>query len=173
MIRIITTLFVLFFSLVYTTLFAQNSSKAPCASEKYRQFDFWVGNWNVYNAKGALIGTNKILKLSNACAIQENWESKTSPSKGTSYNFYNKTDDAWHQVWVDNSGFSLNLSGTYAKGKMVLKSPIVKGKKGDYYNQVTWSKNTDGSVTQVWELLDTNGKIVQEVFRGIYKKALK
>lgn len=173
MIRIITTLLVVIFSLVYTTLFAQNPTKVPCSSEAYRQFDFWVGNWNVYNPKGKLIGTNKILKMPNACAIQENWESKTSPSKGTSYNFYNKTDKAWHQVWVDNSGFSLNLSGTYKDGKMTLKSSLVKGKKGDYYNRVTWSKNADGSVTQVWDLLDPSGKILQEVFRGIYKKALK
>ena len=170
MARIVTSLLVLLMLLFSSLINGQNTKKAPCSGEKYSQFDFWIGNWNVYDTSGKLIGTNKLVKMQNNCVMQENWESKTSPSKGTSYNYYNRTDDSWNQVWVDNSGFSLVLKGKLVDGKMVLKSDLIKSKKGNFYNRVTWSKNKDNSVTQVWEYLDKNGKVISEAFRGIYKK---
>lgn len=170
MIRVLTLLLLLTLSLVSGKLNAQNNSKIPCQEKEYSQFDFWLGNWKVYDTKGKLIGTNNIVKLPNACGMQENWTSKTSPSKGTSYNYYNKSDNSWNQVWIDNSGFSLNLKGNYTDNKMVLKSTLVKGKKGNFHHRITWSKNSDGSVTQVWDYVSPAGKIIQEAFRGIYKK---
>ncbi|WP_440122551.1 hypothetical protein [Tenacibaculum sp. Ill] len=53
---------------------------------------------------------------------------------------------------------------------MTLKSDLVKNEKGNYYNQITWTKNKDGSVTQVWNFLNEDLKKTKEVFRGIYKK---
>ncbi len=53
---------------------------------------------------------------------------------------------------------------------MILKSSLIKSDKGNYYNQITWTKNNDGSVTQVWDYLNENHKKIKEVFRGIYKK---
>ena len=79
------------------SFFAQNDQN-NCEGKKYAEFDFWVGQRNVYNTDGVLVGTNNILKLQENCVIQENWVSKSSPSKGTSYNYYNKTDDSWNQV---------------------------------------------------------------------------
>ena len=53
---------------------------------------------------------------------------------------------------------------------MVLYSKLIKSKQEDYFNRITWSKNKDGSVTQVWEYLDKNGVVLKEIFKGIYKK---
>lgn len=164
-----------FFSIVLFLFFspsfcAQSTQKIPCSSEKYREFDFWVGDWNVYDKSGKLIGTNKLIKMYNNCVIQENWESKASTNRGTSYNYVNTIDNTWNQVWVDNSGYSLVLKGNLVDKKMVLKSDLVKGKQGNYYNRVTWTPNSDGTVTQLWEYVGKNGKVIQEVFRGIYKK---
>ena len=88
-------------------------------------------------------------------------------------NYYNKKDATWNQVWIDNSGFSLVLKGNYKNGKMVLKSKLLNGKNGKYYNQITWTKNPDGTVTQVWDIFDEKNKKVQEAFKGIYKKIVK
>jgi hypothetical protein len=161
------------FTFLSTETYSQNKNKIPCATPVYKQFDFWIGNWNVYNAKNNLIGKNKVVKMNNACAIQENWSSETSPSKGTSYNYYNATDKSWNQIWIDNAGGSLVLKGFYKNNKMVLKSKLIRGKKGEYYNQITWFKNSDGSVTQLWELLDINNTSFNEIFRGTYKKIIK
>ena len=39
-------------------------SPSPCSSAEYRQFDFWVGNWDITNALGGLAGGSD-LALSN------------------------------------------------------------------------------------------------------------
>lgn len=161
------------FAFLGTDTYSQKKSKTPCDTTAYKQFDFWVGTWNVYDTKNNLIGKNNVVKMKNACAIQENWSSKTSTSKGTSYNYYNATDKSWNQVWIDNTGGSLVLKGGYKNHKMVLKSNLISGEKGIYYNQITWLKNSDGSVTQLWELLDVDNTSFNEIFRGTYKKIIK
>lgn len=170
MARIIIYISIFILSTFFSIVNAQNSTKAPCSDKEYSQFDFWVGNWNVYNTNGKLIGTNHIVRVPNACAIQENWSSKTSQSQGTSYNYYNKTDNSWNQLWIDNTGFSLELKGAYSNQQMTLKSKLVNSPKGKYYNQITWTLNKDGSVTQVWDYIAENDQKLKEVFRGIYKK---
>ena len=170
MIRIITSLIVFLTLLFSSVLTAQNIPKKPCFGEKYSQFDFWEGSWTVYGIKGNILGTNNLVKMQSNCVMQENWVSKTGPSRGTSYNYYNKKDDSWNQVWVDNSGFSLVLKGNLIDGKMVLKSDVIKTNKGNYYNRITWFKNEDNSVTQLWEYINEKEEIISEVFRGIYKR---
>ena len=170
MIRVIILLILMTLSVISGKMYAQNKAKVPCQEKEYSQFNFWLGNWKVYDTNEKLIGTNNIVRLPNACGMQENWSSKTSPSKGTSYNYYNKSDNSWNQVWIDNSGFSLNLKGKYTNNKMILKSSLIKGEKGDFYHRITWTNNANGTVTQVWDYVSPQGKIIQEAFRGIYKK---
>jgi hypothetical protein len=160
----------LFFLIFSAQILQAQTQKAPCDTPKHNEFNFWVGNWNVYDTQGKLIGTNNILKMQRNCVMQENWESKTSANKGTSYNYVNLVDNTWNQLWVDNNGFSLELKGNLKNGSMVLKSELVKNQQGEYYNRVTWTPNKDGSITQLWEILSTEGKVIQEAFRGIYKK---
>lgn len=166
MTRVVTFLLLLF--AINTT--SSQTQKAPCDTDKHNEFSFWVGDWNVYDTSGKLIGTNKIVKMQSNCVMQENWESKASPNKGTSYNYVDLTDKTWNQVWVDNSGYSLVLKGNPKNGSMILKSELVKGQNGDYYNRVTWTPNKDGSVLQLWEFVSPEGKVMSEAFRGIYKK---
>lgn len=170
MIRIIIYISIFVITLFSTVVSAQNTQKIPCTAKEYSQFNFWLGNWEVYNTDGKLIGTNNVVNIPNACGIQENWASKTSPSQGTSYNYYNQNDNSWNQLWIDNSGFSLELKGAFKNNQMILKSPVINSKKGNYYNVVTWTKNDDGSVTQVWDYMSEEHKKIKEVFRGIYKK---
>ncbi|CAM1360709.1 conserved hypothetical protein [Tenacibaculum sediminilitoris] len=170
MVRIIVYVTIFIVSSFFSIISAQDKPIKPCSEISYSEFNFWIGNWDVYNTKGELIGHNIVVKMPNACAIQENWTSKTSKSKGTSYNYYNKTNNTWNQVWIDNTGFSLVLKGSFKDNTMVLKSDLVVNDNGDYYNRITWTKNKDSSVTQVWDYLDKDNKKIKEVFRGIYKK---
>ena len=47
-------------------------TKSPCAPEA-RQFDFWVGEWNVTTAEGQQAGTNSIRLILDDCVLQETW----------------------------------------------------------------------------------------------------
>lgn len=154
-------------------LSVQNNSLAKaqcgCPSIEQRQFDFWVGNWNVFDSVGTQIGENEITLIQDSCVLQENWKSKNAT--GTSYNYFDKQSSKWHQLWVDNSGGSLKLSGSFNEGKMVLISDLTKGIKIDFYfNQITWYQNADGSVVQQWDILDKDKKLLKTVFKGIYRR---
>lgn len=151
--------------------FAQNDSSCPCCTENHTAFDFWIGDWTVYGTNGKIIGTNKIVKLQDGCVLQENWKASNKSTTGTSYNFFDSKDNTWNQVWISNTGNVLNLKGNIRNdGAMVLKSELVKGPKGSYYNQITWLKNSNGSVTQRWDIINENNEPVSKAFEGIYKK---
>lgn len=156
--------------LVLSPFFMNAQTDCPCCSEPYKQFDFWLGDWVVYDSLGNALGENLIVKLEDGCLINENWTGK-GISSGRSYNYYNKQDSTWNQLWVDNNATHLILKGKASKNSMVLKSELTKGKKVPfYYNQITWTLNDDGSVTQVWEIFDDKNNLLTTAFLGIYKK---
>lgn len=152
-------------------MISQNQSSCPCCTDNHKAFDYWIGNWTVYNTEGDMIGTNKILKMHDGCVIQENWEAANKTNTGTSYNYFDPKDNTWNQLWVSNTGNILKLKGNINEdGNMELRSELTKGKKKMYYNRIVWVKNENGSVTQVWDILDENGNELSKAFEGIYKK---
>ncbi|MFP2994399.1 hypothetical protein ABN763_00745 [Spongiivirga sp. MCCC 1A20706] len=152
---------------------AQNNKPCNCCSEEHTTFDFWLGDWEVTNPNGSKAGINKISKIQDGCIIKEEWTSATAGYTGTSYNFYNAAINKWEQVWIDNQGSILKLSGNYVEDKMVLESDESKNKAGKLVkNRITWSKNGDGTVLQVWDVVH-EGKVISTLFRGLYKPIVK
>lgn len=158
---------------IYSTpgLFAQQKIPAcPCCDEEYKQFDFWVGDWVVY-AKGKMAGYNKITKIEDGCVLRENWKSFDSSYSGSSYNFYDKVDKKWKQVWIDNQGTVLELSGRFENGRMVLQSKEKKAPDGNnIINRITWYENDDGTVRQLWEQSNDGGIAFTVAFDGLYRR---
>lgn len=108
--------------------------------------------------------------MQSHCVLQENWASLNST--GTSYNYYNKQDKSWNQLWVDNNGNPLVLKGSFQDGKMIMRDELSKQSNGQLaYNQISWEKQADGTVIQLWVVLDEDGKFLTQLFKGIYKKA--
>ncbi|WKV12478.1 hypothetical protein [Marivirga harenae] len=149
----------------YTNLASEEFQNQDCESENHRAFDFWLGNWEVYNKNGDHIGTNIIHIIQNACGIQENWNSKRGGA-GTSYNFYNNKTGMWHQSWISNSGNALLLNGNVEDGQMIMQSEELNGK----IDQIKWVPQKDGSVFQIWEISTDQGKSWSEAFWGKYVK---
>lgn len=82
------------------------SAEAPppaCVAPEFRQFDFWVGRWNVSKPDGTRVGRSEITHLSDRCAILEQWTSAGNVT-GTSINYYDAADAQWHQDWVGSDG---------------------------------------------------------------------
>ena len=53
---------------------------APCEDGEFRQFDFWVGGWDVAPAAGGVQqGTSHVAKEMGGCVIWENWASVGEP----------------------------------------------------------------------------------------------
>lgn len=77
-----------------------------------KQFDFWVGEWNVYTTQGQKGGDSKIEKLFTGCVILENWKG-INGYEGKSFNFYSLTDKKWHEYWVDQNAVATSYEGNY------------------------------------------------------------
>ena len=102
--------------------------------------------------------------------LRENWTSASPGYTGTSYNFYNRRTDIWTQVWVDNQGGSLHLTGGLQDGNMVLSSSTVKNPQGqDVVHRITWTPNADGTVRQLWQM-QVEGADWVVAFDGLYRR---
>ena len=77
---------------------------APCEDAEFKQFDFWLGDWDVTSAAdGMHRGASHISKEMGGCVVWENWTSAGSPYFGKSYNTWNPNLKRWEQYWVDTS----------------------------------------------------------------------
>jgi hypothetical protein len=143
---------------------AQTPTPPPpaCQSAEYRQFDFWLGEWEVFLPTGKKAGDSRIEAISAGCALLENWSGNGGFS-GKSLNSYDSSDKQWHQSWVDSSGSRLELAGSYADKRMVLSSA-----PGSTVQRIAWSVNDDGSVRQLWESSVDGGKTWAVQFDGKY-----
>jgi len=54
---------------------ADTTAAGPCARAEYRQFDFWIGSWDVYPTDGSsqLVAHSLIESVYNGCGLRENW----------------------------------------------------------------------------------------------------
>lgn len=164
--------FLLYIAIVFLLCSQQSSAQTPCVccTKNHKAFDFWVGEWIVYDTIGNKIGENSIQKLEDQCLLNEHWKS-VQGSTGSSYNYYNTTDSTWNQVWVDNKGGNLVLKGHASTNQMILKSEFHKGPTGNIYcNRITWTLNSDSSVTQRWDIADENDHLLSVAFIGVYRK---
>jgi hypothetical protein len=144
-------------------------AKPPgCAAAPHRQFDFWLGEWEVTDAKGKTAGRNRIVALHDGCALQESW-SGSGGFTGTSLNAYDADRKTWHQTWVDNSGGVLQLEGRYADGRMVLAGESQDG-GSKVMQRITWERLPDGRVRQLWESSKDGGTTWTVAFDGYYTK---
>ncbi len=149
-----------------------SAQNCPCCTPAHEAFDFWVGEWEVRDTSGTIVGTNTIIKNTGGCLLTEHWQGSTG-GDGRSINFYNPVDSTWNQQWVSSNGYLLSLQGGLsADGKsMILKSPLVKNPQGqEVQHHVSWTPHEDGSVIQHWKILDKNGAFIADAFYGIYTR---
>jgi len=148
----------------------RQSPSAPkgCAGAEFHQFDFWIGEWDVFGPQGRKAGTNQITNVESGCALLERW-SGAGGVTGTSLTFYDRSDGRWHQAWMDGSGKALRLAGGCRESAMVLESAPAAGRQ----ERVSWTPHTDGSVRQLWESSRDAGQTWTVVFDGTYVRRRK
>lgn len=156
------------FILETPTIMAQSSD--PNLQEKYHQFDFWIGKWDVYKLDTETIsGKSEIESIIDSIGILENYATVDGKYSGKSLNKYNPAKERWEQYWIDNSGLTLYLVGGIVDGKMILDD-LQTGDPKNGFNQIIWQLLPNGDVQQTWNISTDNGQTWKTVFDGIYKK---
>jgi hypothetical protein len=103
-----------------------------CSGPEFRQFDFWIGEWDVVpNPETAPAGSpaakeparNVIEKTQGGCVILESWDDRQGGT-GQSFNIYDRADQQWHQTWVSNNGGLHHYWGGLKNGSMVYMGEV-------------------------------------------------
>jgi hypothetical protein len=142
---------------------APTPASSPCSSPEHRQFDFWVGKWDVFGPKGGLAGHSLIEKLYDGCGIRENWM-PIGNAGGGSLNIYVPEEKHWEQFWIDAQGSRALFVGGW-NGKAM----VIQGKWAGPLVRIGYSKNADGSVRQFGEESKDEGKTWSPQFDLTYR----
>jgi hypothetical protein len=102
-------------------LSAQSAGPPSCAGPEYREFDFWVGDWDAFDVSNPTVTSAHIRvdRILSGCVLEETYEGATG-AKGQSFSIYDKSRGVWHQTWVTNRGKLLTIEGTLQAGAMIL-----------------------------------------------------
>lgn len=152
-----------------TCQFALGQPLQEDLEKAYHQFDFWLGQWEVYKyGTDTLVGQSHIESIIDGLGLLENYTAVNSSYRGKSLNKYNPARDRWEQYWIDNSGLTLFLSGGLSAGKMILED-TEHGDPERGYNRIVWSLQNGTSVRQTWSISRDGGKSWSVVFDGEYQ----
>ena len=142
------------------SLFAQ---KLPCSGPEFRQFDFWIGEWEAFATNGKKAGDSKISLILDSCIILEEWTSAGIQQgfryAGKSFNTWNSASKEWQQTWVDNTGSSTAYThGKFTDKKIVFNTdpfPFLKDTMA--VRRLTFFDLGKDKVRQLGEISKDNG----------------
>ena len=147
---------------------ATRASATACDTPQHHQFDYWVGDWLVFDGanNNLLVAVDHIEKRAEGCIIQQNLTFITDKYRreGVSYRLagigVNRFDgERWLQLWADNQWGAIALQGTPDEQGSLVFTSIIPSRGRDL--KLIYEKRTDGTVrnleyvaptgTQKWE----------------------
>jgi hypothetical protein len=140
----------------------------PCSSYEYRQFDFWLGDWEAFDIvtghKDAHVMVESIL---DGCVLHEEYDGADG-HRGQSFSIYDSSRKIWQQTWVTNRGEVLTIEGNLQGDAMILT-----GAERDAYGakklvRGEW-KPTPGGVRETAVTSTDGGKTWQPWFDLIFR----
>ena len=142
-----------------------------CTAPEHRQFDFWIGEWEVFAGPQGdrPVGSNRIERSENGCWLVEHWRGATG-NHGTSTNAWDAQYRVWRQFWVGGDGVVLRLEGGLEGKAMVMSGELPKSEGGTQRQRIRWTPQDDGSVIQQWDTSDDDGANWTTSFRGVYRR---
>lgn len=146
------------------------AASALCNGKLYQAFDFWSGQWNVFDrVTGEPLGKSRIEKINNGCALRENWTLRQGTAGG-SLNAPDLITGRWHQYWIDSAGQRVDLEGGLFNGAMVLAGPWQRpgGAKQKVILRITYSRLDGDSVRQLAEVSSDDGLTWETSFDHLY-----
>jgi hypothetical protein len=129
-----------------------DSDSAPCDTPQHHQFDFWVGDWQVFDARtNQLVAFDRVEKHSQGCIVQQNLTMVTDLYRRQRVGYrmtgigVNRFDgESWLELWADNQWGAIVLRGVPGAGKAMVLTTIIPSRNRDL--RLEWERRPDGSV---------------------------
>ena len=141
-------LFIIFlFSLPAKYSIAQSSQSIL---QPNRQFDFWVGDWELtWNDTSK--GSNTITLEMNNLVVYEHFKDPVNNYFGWSWSVYDTLSKKWKQTWVDNQGEYLDFTGQMQDNKMILERSFISSKGTSIRQRMIFYNITKDKFDWNWE----------------------
>lgn len=143
----------------YQQVLAQvKRAAAPCQDDPVsRQFDFWAGDWKVYDIRGTLNGNSHVQPALDGCLLVENWQAVLGSGSGKSFNTYNPGTHKWQQFWVSSNGTVTSYDGEFREGAMRFSGTQNSRAGKPIPVRLTFTPLPDGRVRQMGEISTDGG----------------
>jgi hypothetical protein len=131
------------------TLHATRGAAAPaaaCGDASYRQLDFWLGDWDVFDLGGeAAVARAHIARILDGCVVHELYESAdVGGTRGESFSIFDRSRGVWHQTWVTARGALLQIEGTARAGRVELAGSYLDAQRQRVQIRAAWWPATEG-----------------------------
>ena len=136
---------------------AAAAHEAPaCTAAPYRQLDYWIGDWDVYesDAPKVMIAHARIAPIAGGCALHELYE-QFDGLVGDSILGYDAVRRQWRQTWVTNRGSVLVIDGKPADATLVLEGEMHAADGRSFRQRISWQRQ--GDAVREWALLSKDG----------------
>jgi hypothetical protein len=156
----------------------QNTAQpAACKEPQQKQFDFWVGEWDLTwpgkTQAETAHGSNSIKRTLDGCVVEENFSGGESmPLRGMSVSTFDANAGKWKQTWVDNEGGYLDFVGEFKDGEMTLAREAIRPDGTKVQQRMVFKNITAQELDWSWERSLDGGKTWQVVWPIHYKRKL-
>jgi hypothetical protein len=124
-----------------------------CAAPEHRQFDFWIGDWDVFERgdAGRRVARARVSLILDDCVLLEEYDGADG-HRGKSFSLYDTATRRWRQTWVTNRGEVLDIQGELDPGGAMVLSGFDRDPAGAP-RQVRgrWIPERDGAVREIAE----------------------
>ena len=156
----------------------------PCQSPQARQFDFWLGEWDLIGRMRLQPGadrwretrsTNSIRSVMDSCVTQESFDNQQPNAwSGMSVSTWSARTGQWQQTWVDSQGGYIPLTGQFADGRMILTTPERPAPSGPgggtAVNRMVFHDIARDSLLWDWELSTDGGQTWEVQWSITYRR---
>jgi len=123
---------------------------AHCSTPVYREFDFWLGDWDTYRVDSTgkvptgapSVARNLVTAILGGCVLHETYR-RSDGYTGESFTIYDTTRHVWHQSRVTNEGELLVAEGG-RRGKSIVLTGSSRDAQGAQLLKVSWTPQGDG-----------------------------
>lgn len=144
------------------------TAKPFCSTLEFRQFDFWLGDWDAFDvATSEIVAHARIDPILDGCVLREDYEAANG-LKGQSFSLFDPSRNVWHQSWVTNRGQLLVIEGRLEGGEMILSGADRTTNGQERLVRGTW-KPVGGGVRETAVVSTDSGHSWQPWFDLIFR----
>ena len=150
----------------------------PCSSPEARQFDFWLGDWDLTwpaeqtggDERDIGTGTNQISRLFGDCAIEERFATSDGSFLGRSLSVFDSRTGVWRQTWVDNTGGYLVFTGDFDGETMELRTEPEERDDEIIVQRMIFTDVTADSLNWTWQGSRDGGTNWNDLWNIAYRR---